>query len=183
MLKLALAITLLVAAAHAASQSSAPWGAPAAAAIPAARGYVSIPNAAVTPDKKRTYRAIYNATLAPREPSQLVPALNMAGGALNAFAATGVPPRNAKFAVVFHGPAIDGILDDAHYKAKHGVANPNLKVLTELKKAGVEVFVCGQSLVRENIDPKIISPDVTVASAAQIVLIQYQNDGHALLSY
>ena len=183
MMKLVLAITLLVAAAHAASQSSARWGAPAAAAIPEARGYVSIPNAAVTPDKKRTYRAIYNATLAPREPSQLVPALNMAGGALNAFAATGVPLSNAKFAVVFHGPAIDGILDDAHYKAKHGVANPNSKVLSELKKAGVEIFACGQNLVRENIDPKTISPDVTVASAAQIVLMAYQNDGYALLSY
>jgi intracellular sulfur oxidation DsrE/DsrF family protein len=183
MMKLVLAFTLLVAAASAASQSSAQWGAPAAAAIPAARGYVSIPNAAVTPDKKRTYRAIYNATLAPREPSQLVPALNMVGGALNAFAATGVPLSNAKFAVVFHGPAIDGILDDAHYQAKHGVANPNLKVLSELKKAGVQVFACGQNLARENIDPRTISPDVTVASAAQIVLMTYQNDGYALLSF
>lgn len=180
MMKLVLAFILL---AGAASQSSAQWGAPAAAAIPGARGYVSIPNAAVSPDKKRTYRAIYNATIAPKEPTQLVPALNMAGGALNAFAATGVPLSNAKFAVVFHGLAIDGILDDEHYKAKHGVANPNLKVLSELKKAGVKVFVCGQSLVRENIDPKFISPDVTVASAAQIVLMTYQNDGYALLSF
>src|SRR5688572_11147215 len=183
MMKLVLAFTLLVVVGLAASQSFAQWGAPAAAAIPEARGYVSIPNAAVTPDKKRTYRAIYNATRAPTEPSQLVPALNMAGAALNAFAATNVPLRNAKFAVVFHGPAIDGILGDAHYKAKHGVANPNLKVLSELRKAGVEVFVCGQNLVRENIDPKIISPDVTVASAVQIVLMTYQNDGYALLSF
>lgn len=183
MMKLVLAFTVLVAATTAASQSSVQWGAPVASAITEARGYVSIPNAAVAPDKKRTYRAIYNTTLAPREPSQLVPALNMAGGALNAFAATGVPLSNARFAVVFHGPAIDGILGDAHYKVKHGVANPNLKVLSELKKAGVEIFVCGQNLVRENIDPKIISPDVTVASAAQIVLMQYQNDGYALLSY
>lgn len=183
MMKLVLAFTLFVAAAPAASQSSAPWGSPAAPAIPEARGYVSIPNAAVTPNKRRAYRAIYNATIAPREPSQLVPALSMVGGALNAFAATGVPLSNAKFAVVVHGPAIDGILNDAHYKAKYGVANPNLKVLSELKKARVKVFVCGQYLVRENIDPKIISPDVTVASAAQIVLMQYQNDGYALLSF
>ena len=180
---LAFALLAVVVAAPAASKSFAQWGAPAAAAIPGARGYVTIQNAAVSPDKKRTYRAIYNATRAPTEPSRLVPALDMAGAALNAFAATGVPLRNARFAVVFHGPAIDGILGDAHYKAKHGVANPNLKVLSELKKAGVEVFVCGQNLVRENIDPKIISPDVTVASAAQIVLMTYQNDGYALLSF
>ena len=183
MMKPVLAFTLLVVVAPAASKAVAQWGAPAAAAIPEARGYVSIRDAAITPDKKRTYRAIYNATRAPTEPSRLVPALDMAGAALNAFAATGVPLRNARFAVVFHGPAIDGILGDAHYKAKHGVMNPNLKVLSGLRKGGVEVFVCGQNLVRENIDPKTISPDVTVASAAQIVLMTYQNDGYALLSF
>jgi intracellular sulfur oxidation DsrE/DsrF family protein len=107
----------------------------------------------------------------------------MAGSELNAFAATSVPPRNAKFVVVFHGPAINGILDDAHYRAKFGVPNPNLKVLAELKKAGVEIFVCGQNLVAENMDPKIISPDVTVASDALIVLMAYQNDGYALMSF
>jgi intracellular sulfur oxidation DsrE/DsrF family protein len=107
----------------------------------------------------------------------------MAGSGLNAFDAAGVPLHNAKFAVVFHGPAINGILDDAHYSAKYGVANPNLKVLAELKKAGVEIFVCGQNLAHENIDPKIISPDVTVASAAQIVLMSYRNGGYALLSF
>mgnify|MGYP001369082134 CR=1 FL=1 len=82
-----------------------------------ADAYVSIPNAAVPPDKKRIYRAVYDATRAAKDPAQLVPALNMAGSELSAFAATGVPLRNAKFCVVFHGPAINGILDDAHYKA------------------------------------------------------------------
>ena len=178
-----LALTISVAAAVATAHSRGEWGAPAAPAISEARGYVSILDVAVAPDRKRSYRAIYNATLAPREPSQLVPALNMAGGALNAFASAGVPSRNITLAIVFQGAAIDGILDDTRYREKHGVANPNSRVLSELKKAGVEVFVCGQSVVRENIDPHVISPDVKIASAAQIVLMQYQNDGYALLSY
>lgn len=182
-MKLAPALTMFVVTALSALQASAQWGAPAAAVIPEAPGYVSIPNAAITPDKKRAYRAIYDATRAAQEPTRLVPALSMAGLALNAFAATGVPLHNAKFAVVFHGPAVSGILDDAHYRAKYGVANPNLKVLAGLKRAGVEVFVCGQNLARENIDPEAITPDVTVASAAQIVLVAYQNDGYALLSF
>src|SRR6476620_7956806 len=166
-------VTLLVA-----LEVYAQMGKPMAPVIPEADAYVSIPNAAVPPDKKRTYRAIYDATRAARDPSQLLPALNMAGSELNAFAATSVPPRNVKFVVVFHGPAINGILDDAHYKSKFGVSNPNLKVLADLKKAGVEIFVCGQNLISENIDPRIISPDVTVASDALIVLMSYQNDGY-----
>src|SRR6266849_7882971 len=177
-MKPAIAFTIFVVAALAALRAAPQWGTPAAAAIPEANGYISIPNAALRPDKNRTYRAIFDATGAAKEPTQLVPALNMAGAELNALAATGVPLRNAKFAVVFHGPAINGILDDAHYRAKYGVANPNLNVLVELKKAGVEIFVCGQNLARDNIDPKIISPDVTVASAAPIVLMTYQNDGY-----
>ncbi len=183
MSKLALTLASSTVIALAAFQVPTQWGKPVAAVIPEADGYVAIPNAAVPPDKKRTYRAIYDATRFPKMPAQLVPALNMAGAELNAFKAAGVPLRNAKFAVVFHGAALNGILDDAHYKAKFGTTNPNLKVLAELKKAGVELFVCGQNLVSDNIDPKAISPDVTVASDALIVLMAYQNDGYALLSF
>lgn len=183
MLKITLAVVLSAAATLAAVQVSAQWGKPAAPVIPEADGYVTIPNAAVPPDKRRTYRAIYDATRFPKEPTQLVPALNMAGSELNAFGTTGVSPRNVKFAVVFHGPALNGILDDAHYKAKFGVPNPNLKVLSEMKKAGVEIFVCGQNLVADNVDPKTISSDVTVAADALIVLMAYQDDGYALLSF
>lgn len=82
----------------------------------------------------------------------------MAGSELNVLGATGVPLKNAKFVVVFHGAAIDGILDDANYRAKRGVGNPNLKVIADLKRTGVEMFVCGQNLAFENIDPKTLTP-------------------------
>src|SRR5688500_20131404 len=115
MMKPVLAFTLLVMVAPAASQPFVQWGAPAAAAIPGARGYVTIQNAAVSPDKKRTYRAIYNATRAPTEPSRLVPALGMAGAPLHAFAATGVPLRHARLPAAFHGLAIACMRGDPTY--------------------------------------------------------------------
>jgi len=89
----------------------------------------------------------------------------------------------ARFVVVFHGAALDGILDDAHYKARFGVKNPNLKVLEELRHAGVKLFVCGPNLAFAGIDPSTLSPAVTVASDALIVLMTYQNDGYAVLSF
>ncbi|MFI5133295.1 MAG: DsrE family protein [Chitinophagales bacterium] len=153
------------------------------APVPEADGYTIIPGAKLPPDKARIYRAIFDATKAAKENSLLLPGINNAGAELNDLAACGIPLTNAKFVVVFHGAAINGILDDAHYKEKFGVANPNLKALSELKKAGVRLFVCGQNLLAENIDPKIISPDVAVASDALIVLMTYQNDGYALMSF
>ena len=172
-------LLIILAITHAYAQSNAP----SAPVIPEAYGWVTIPKVAVPPDRTRAYRAIYDATQFPQEPRQLVPALNMAGAMLNALAASGVPLTNARFVVIFHGPAINGILDDAQYRTKFGVPNPNLLVLTQLKKAGVEVFVCGQNLAAENIDPRTLSPDVTVASAAPIVLMTYQNDGYALMNF
>jgi intracellular sulfur oxidation DsrE/DsrF family protein len=151
--------------------------------IPQADGFIIIPNAKIPPDKNRIYRAVYDATKAPHDSSQIVPALNMAGSELNALAVSKIPLSHAKFVIVFHGAAINGILDDEHYKAKFGIANPNLAVLSGLKKAGVQLFVCGQNLLAENIDPKTISPDVAVASDALIVLMAYQNDGYALMSF
>lgn len=168
----------------AADQSAPPkWPAPKATAIPEADGYVDIPNVAVPPEKGRVYRAVFDATHGADKPDQLVPALNMAGSELNALAAVGAPLTNAKFVVAFHGAAMNGILIDAAYKAKYGVGNPNLTVLREMKKAGVELYVCGQNLAFDHVDPRTIAPEVQIASDALIVLMKYQNDGYAILRF
>src|SRR5437870_5755667 len=163
--------------------ATAQWPPPKATAVSGADGYVEIPNAALAPTKISTYRAIFDATHLADKPTELLPALNMAGSELNALATANVPLANAKFAIVFHGPAVDGILDEAHYKAKFGTSNPNLKAIAEMKKQGVEFFVCGQYLAAEKIEPKILVPEVTVAADALLVLIQYHNNGYALLSF
>jgi len=160
-----------------------PWPAPQAPVIPAADGYVVIPGAAVPPDRAQKYQAIFDATRAADKPTELLPALNMAGSELNAFGVAGVPAANVRFVVAFHGAAIDGILDEAHYRAKFGVSNPNLPVLEQFRKAGVELFVCGQNLAFGHIDPATLAKSVTVASDALIVLMTYENRGYALLAF
>jgi intracellular sulfur oxidation DsrE/DsrF family protein len=178
-----LVITLAAATLFVGTGVEAQWPAPVAPVIPEADGYVVIPNVAKAPAEERVYRAIFDATRGADSPTQLLPALNMAGSELNAIGAAGLPLRNAKFVVIFHGAALDGILDDAHYKAKYGVDNPNLTVLVEMKKAGVELFVCGQNLAFAKVDPAAIAPTVTVASDALLVLMEYQDDGYALMSF
>ena len=37
---------------------------------------------------------------------------------------------------------VDGILDEPRYKARFGASNPNLKAIPEMKKSGLEFFVC-----------------------------------------
>ena len=163
--------------------SAAPWSAPRAPVIPQADGYIAIPHAAIPPVASHTYRAVYNATLAAAKPDQMLPALDMAGSELNALGVEGIPLSHARFVVVFHDAAMDGILRDDRYRAKYGVPNPNLPVLAGLRKAGVQLYVCGQNLAAIHLDPSAISRDVQVASDALIVLMTFQNQGYALLSY
>ena len=161
----------------------AQWGKPESPIVPSADGYVTIPNVAFPPSNAHIYKAVWDATKAAKEPSMLVPALNMAASELNAFGVARVPQKNVKFVVVFHGAATNAILDDEHFKAKFGISNPNLKAIEQMKNYGVEFYVCGQYLAGENIDPKTLTPLVRVASDALLVLIQYQNNGYALMSF
>jgi hypothetical protein len=125
--------------------AAAQWPPPKAPAVSGADGYVEIPNAALAPTKTSNYRAIFDATRPADKPTELLPALNMAGSELNALAAANVPMTDARFAVVFHGPAVDGILDQAHYNAKFGTSNPNVKAIAEMKRRGWS-FLCAASI-------------------------------------
>jgi hypothetical protein len=49
--------------------------------------------------------------------------------------------------------------------------------------AGVELFVSGQPLAGDNVDPKTLAPKVTVASEALVRRMTDQNDSDAPLSY
>src|SRR4051812_1744157 len=87
------------------AQSKAQSGAP---VIKEADGFTVIPHVAMPPDKKRIYKAIYDATKAAKTPSDIIPAINNSGAILNDFGVSNVPLQNAKFVVVFHGAAIFG---------------------------------------------------------------------------
>ncbi|MFZ1990163.1 MAG: DsrE family protein [Alphaproteobacteria bacterium] len=147
-------------------------------------GYLPIPGAAVQPDKTHIYKAIFDATKIAEMPDKIVPAIEMLGIEQDALLGSGgVPAKNLNLAIVFHGEAIDAVLNDAAYKTRHGVPNPNLGAIAALKKKGAEVLVCGQQMRIDGITPAMLSPDVTIASDALIVLMTYQNRGYALMSF
>lgn len=155
------------------------WPEAQAPAVPQADPYVPIPGSALSPSSLSTYRSIFDATRMSSDPIRLVPAVNAVGALMNDVRVGGTPNKNVHFVIVFHGPATDGILLNEHYRAKYGVDNPNLPVLSSLRKMDVELYVCGQHLAASSIDPKTLSKDVRVASDAYLVLINYQNRGYA----
>ena len=152
--------------------------------VPEADGWIVIPDSALQPDPKMSYRMVFDARKGGTKPGDLVPAINLAASELNTFVAAKVPRDHYKIAMVFHGSgADDGLLDDAHYKAKYGVDNPNLKPLAEMRAAGVEIYVCGEQLIGDGIDFTWLTPGVTVANDGLLALTVFQNKGYAILTF
>lgn len=69
--------------------------------------------------------------------------LEVAARAVNLYALARVPPENLKVAVVVHGKATPLVLTDASYRRQFGKPNPNAALLTQLRRSGAEICVCG----------------------------------------
>jgi intracellular sulfur oxidation DsrE/DsrF family protein len=94
-----------------------------------------------------------------------------------------VPASNRQVAVVFHQGGTDYILNDETYKSRHdGKSNPNLAMIAALKKAGVDLRVCGQAVLGSKIDPKTIRPEIQLDLWALTTLIAFQQRGYILVA-
>jgi len=164
--------------------AAADWPpAPTAPGITGSLGYTKLPGAAYNPDPKHTYKIVFDITKPAAKPTEAAEGIALAATELDQLRGNGVPAANTKFALVFHGGALDSILNNETYKSKHGTDNPNLPILAALKKEGVALLVCGQMLVITKTDPKTIAKDVTLGSDALLMLATLQNEGYALLSF
>ncbi|MDF1746685.1 MAG: DsrE family protein, partial [Gimesia sp.] len=79
---------------------------------------------------------------------QLNPALEKVARYVNIYQGAGKMSVKPQIALVLHGDATLAVLNDDVYAKRFGTeSNPNLKCLHELHEAGVEIYVCGQSLI------------------------------------
>lgn len=116
------------------------------------------------------------------ESDQLNPAVEKICRFVNIYAGAGKSSVKVKIAVVLHGDATLAVLNNETYAKRFDTkSNPNLECLTTLKKAGVKVYVCGQSLVGKGAKPSEVSPQAEVAVSALSALVNLQADGYSYL--
>ncbi|GLQ86684.1 DsrE family protein [Dyella flagellata] len=168
-------ITGLLGCATAAAQGTA------AQVITAAGNYHPLPKAAYQPNPANTYKVVFGLTKGSDKPSEVNPALERVARTVNLYAAAGVPLDHLKFVAVAYGPATPLVLDDEHYKAQFGVANPNLPVIAQLRKAGIDVAVCGQAMAEHHFANEWASKDVTLSLSALTTITELEQQGYALM--
>jgi intracellular sulfur oxidation DsrE/DsrF family protein len=140
-----------------------------------------VPKAHVRPKKNHMYKAIFDVTASSDDPSKPDAGLAHVARAVNVFAMAGVPPENLKFVAVLHGGATTAILNNATYKAKYGVDNPNIPLIDALHKAGVHVDVCAQALAEMQIVHAKVYKRVRIDLSALSDAVIYGDMGYAYM--
>lgn len=99
---------------------------------------------------------------------------------VNIYGGAGKQPAEASFAIVLHGDAVLTCLNDEAYAAEFKTDdNPNLDCLHDLHEAGVEIYVCGQSLQHAGRSPADVAVFVDVAVSSLTAIVGLQQDGYS----
>ena len=127
------------------------------------------------------YRVVFEATEYPGEMTDVNRELTVAGRFMNMHGKNGVPLEDLDVAVVVHGRALFATFNDEAYEEMFGEKNPSLALLQDLIDAGVDVYVCGQSLGFRGLDKSVLADNVKVGLSAMTMLVTLQADGYAFL--
>lgn len=138
-----------------------------------------VPGAKEVPDAKTEYKVLFDVANAPAKPTDVNPMLEATARYLNTLAKVGVPAEHRKIAVIFHQGGTPAILKNDEFKKRNnGQDNPNLAIIQALKKAGVELHVCGQAVLASKIDPKDIQPEIQLDLWALTTIINMELRGY-----
>jgi intracellular sulfur oxidation DsrE/DsrF family protein len=135
------------------------------------------------PDKDIDYKIVIDLKSSNDKFDEVNRGLNNVARLMNLHGVAGITKEQLNVAVVLHYTATPTVLNNVGYQKKYGVDNPNLKLISQLKKAGVEFYICGQSLVARKYDFENVNPDVIIAISMITTVTEYMMKGYSLLVY
>ncbi|PQO25272.1 hypothetical protein C5Y96_25550 [Blastopirellula marina] len=142
-------------------------------------GVISLPGAAHQP---RSGTKIAVDVTQSSEPNVLNPAIEKVARFVNLYAGGGKESATVEIALVFHGGATLAVLNDDAYKSTYQTeGNPNLALLRDLHHAGVQMYVCGQSLHGKGKTPDDVAVFVDTAVSALTTNVNLQSDGYTYI--
>lgn len=151
--------------------------------ITSAGGIYDIPAATVKPDPALEYKVVIDVATGPEKPSDINPSLDNVARLMNLHAIGGVDSSRLTIVLAVHNVSAFSVMNNEAYRKKFKTDNPNLKLIEELTKAGVKIAICGQSMMKREIEPAHLAPGVEVATSMLTTVTTYQLRGYAYLKF
>jgi intracellular sulfur oxidation DsrE/DsrF family protein len=142
-----------------------------------------IKNPELNLQKDKEYKVIFDIYTDTKKEGAINPLINTVARFLNMHAQNGIPGKNMKVAFVMHGAATKNALNNEAYQDKYLKDNPNIDLIKALKKADVDIFVCGQSLKSRGFPVKGLSKNVKLSLSALTALVEYQENGFKIINF
>ena len=169
---------LQVASAQNMDAETIPW------TTPLIQGYGPVkynPTLAIQPDKTLDYKVIVK-VVKPERRDGVNNSLWHIARLMNLLYASHVKTSNIHVAAMIAGRATDVVLTDEAYKKRFHRENPDLKLINELAKHGVKLYVCSQALAEHHIDPSTeVNKDVINTLSGITDLATLQLRGYVLI--
>ncbi len=142
-----------------------------------------MPAADHKPDPSIDYKIIVELTENTPKPDSLNIYLEAIATLVNLHAAEGVPAKNIHIAVVLRKSATYAVFGDELYQKSFKVDNPNRQLIKELQDAGVEFYVCGQTMIKRNTKQEQLMPGTKIASAGLTTISTLQLQGYTMVKF
>lgn len=142
-----------------------------------------IPAADHKPDPALEYKIIVELNDNTPKPDSLNIYLEAIATLINLHAAEAVPQKNIKMVVVLRKAATYAVFGDELYKKYFKVDNPNWQLIKELTDAGVEFYVCGQTMIKRNTKEEELMPGTKIASSGLTAISTYQLKGYTMIKF
>jgi len=142
-----------------------------------------VPNSTYDLKNDVHYKAVMDLSVNPEGVEGLNKNLESAARFINMSVGAGADPANIEFAFVVHGPATRDIMSDEASIELFGQPNPNTALLYALNKAGVKVYLCGQSTAYRGLTLEQMNPIATMATSAMTAHVRLQAEGYSLIPF
>ena len=143
----------------------------------------AVPEGSYNLDPEQAYKVVMDIGKGPDDPAQLNRSIESAARFLNMHARNGIEPGKLELAVVLHGSGARTALGNPAHEKHFGTANPNQSLLEELGKAGVSIYLCGQTAGYYGYAPADLLPQVTMAVSAMTVHVRLQQEGYRAILF
>ncbi len=147
--------------------------------VPSFGGVFEVPDATLLPPKDQDLKLRFDVNVG-AEAGELNMNFDTVARYLNQHALASVPRERLKAALIIHGTAGKDTLVNDEYRKRFGKDNPNVKLLDELKAAGVQIYLCGQTSAARNLPRGVVAPSVAFAWSAMVAHMALDREGYVL---
>jgi intracellular sulfur oxidation DsrE/DsrF family protein len=133
------------------------------------------------PDQQ--YKVVMDVGKGPEDPATLNRSIESAARFLNMQARNGTAPENLKMAIVLHGSGARAALNEQAHAKNFSVPNGSKGLVEALGKAGVDIYICGQTAAYYGYAPDDLLPQVTMAVSAMTVHVRLQQEGYRAILF